>query len=64
MSFEEKSPVIQELLKKITGNPMDGKTCAICGSDKVSREDFVDGLSWKEFGISRMCQKCQDGIFE
>lgn len=38
--------------------------CVTCGSTDVRHEHFRDDLSRKEFGISRMCQKCQDSIFE
>jgi len=36
--------------------------CPICCTD-VWQEEFRDALSIKEFGISGMCQKCQDKIF-
>jgi len=32
-------------------------------SIKLKKEDFKDSLSWKEFQISSLCQKCQDKIF-
>ena len=35
-------------------------TCAICGGPATN---FRDQLSRKEFGISGMCQKCQDNFF-
>jgi hypothetical protein len=38
--------------------------CATCGSDKVRYDDFKDSLSWKEFKISHMCQKCQNEVYE
>lgn len=38
--------------------------CPWCGSNKLKREDFKDELSWKEFGISGLCQKCQTGFFK
>lgn len=37
------------------------KTCITCGD---SAESFRDTLSRKEYGISGMCQKCQDEIFD
>ena len=37
-----------------------GKGCVKCGEAAV---DFKDELSKKEFGISGLCQVCQDGIF-
>ena len=30
----------------------------------VKRVDFKDDCSWKEYNISQLCQKCQDGIFK
>jgi len=37
-----------------------GNGCVKCGESAV---DFRDELSRKEFGISGLCQGCQDGIF-
>lgn len=64
-----KSPVIEEFLdemaKSISGHARNSGKCATCENDKtLTREDFRNELSWKEFGISRMCQKCQDEIWE
>jgi hypothetical protein len=36
--------------------------CCMCHSD-VRINGFRDALSEKEFGISRMCQSCQDVAF-
>ena len=36
--------------------------CATCGHDALSTS-FRDELSWKEFTISGLCQKCQDEVF-
>jgi hypothetical protein len=36
--------------------------CPICGR-KVDVAAFRDALSLKEFGISGMCQACQDALF-
>ena len=36
-------------------------TCVCCGGDAST---FRDALSRKEFGISGMCQKCQDSVFD
>ena len=36
--------------------------CPICAF-KINKKDFRDELSRKEFEISGMCQKCQDGTF-
>lgn len=53
-----------------------GSVCPTCGCfialhDLYSRycagmlmaEPFRDALSWKEYGISGLCQNCQDTIF-
>ena len=37
-----------------------GNGCVKCGESAV---DFTAQLSRKEYGISGLCQKCQDGIF-
>ena len=37
-----------------------GGQCVKCGSHDL---EFRDELSRKEFGISGLCQTCQDGIF-
>ena len=40
--------------------------CPICCKPIVLAVDpppFRDQLSWKEFSISGMCQKCQDDVF-
>ena len=62
-----KSPAMESALENFAqtmfGRSRSGSVCVTCGSDKVSREDFRTPLDWKEFGISRMCQKCQDSIF-
>lgn len=36
--------------------------CPTCGNG-INADDFRDELSVKEFGISGMCQECQDGTF-
>ena len=36
--------------------------CATCG-ETVSANEFTAELSAREFGISGMCQSCQDGTF-
>lgn len=36
--------------------------CVYCGK-KIEMEDFRDELSVKEYGISGLCQKCQDDTF-
>ena len=36
--------------------------CPTCGK-KIRDEDFKDDLSRTEYGISGMCQSCQDSVF-
>ena len=36
--------------------------CATCGKLVDPATDFKDTLSLKEFGISKMCQVCQDDV--
>ena len=37
-----------------------GKSCVTCGKPAT---EFRDALSVKEYGISGMCQACQDSVF-
>lgn len=37
--------------------------CPFCSSDKTSREDFDDELSYREYTISGLCQRCQNMFF-
>ena len=37
--------------------------CPFCGSTETTRADFRDEISWREFKISALCQKCQDKSF-
>lgn len=39
---------------------MDNQLCVMCGGDA---NYFADELSRKEYGISGMCQECQDKTF-
>ena len=40
---------------------MDNQMCVMCGNDA---NHFTDELSRREYGISCMCQSCQDGVFK
>ena len=40
-----------------------GAQCVRCKSIAIHPADFRDALSWREFGISSFCQKCQDFTF-
>ncbi len=37
-----------------------GNTCVSCGEDA---SEFEDSVSRKEYGISGLCQTCQDEVF-
>jgi len=37
-------------------------SCAMCNTT-VRMEDFTDEISVREFGISGMCQSCQNDMF-
>lgn len=56
--------VVDQLAKSIfgrsTSEALKNKTCVNCGK-KVDK--FRDELSKKEYEISALCQKCQDGIW-
>lgn len=62
-----KSPEMEALLNKFTlatfGRSRNGSMCVACGSEKIQPKDFRTPLDYKEFTISRMCQKCIDGVF-
>ena len=63
MSYEDKAPEIQHLMQSIAPNKIHGGTCAFCPNKITGREDFNDELSWKEYQISGLCQKCQDEVW-
>jgi predicted restriction endonuclease len=41
---------------------VENNRCPICGAE-IDPNDFRDELSKKEYGISGLCQGCQDDIF-
>ena len=61
-----KHPLIEELLTAHTGRDrvecVATLTCTTCGGD-AQKVAFRDPLSYKEFTISGMCQRCQDSVF-
>jgi len=63
MKSPEMEKMLNELSKSLFGNERSNDYCVVCRSTEVKREDFRDELSWKEFRISKMCQKCQDNTF-
>jgi len=66
MKATYKGDAIEALLTAITGRSrvecIDTLTCATCGGD-AQKVAFRDPLSWKEYNLSGMCQKCQDEVF-
>ncbi len=67
--FEDKSPEMQETIERFgivafgrsTIEALKNKFCVACGQQAIT---FKDELSRTEYGISGMCQKCQDEVFE
>lgn len=62
-----RSPALEKHLDKMTlglfGRTRQDGECVACGA-KVTDADFKNALSRIEYGISHLCQKCQDGVFE
>ena len=57
----------REIIKKMNATALkriDNKRCPCCGEFILSMAEFKDALSVKEFGISGLCQICQDNVFE
>ncbi len=38
--------------------------CARCSKPVGRRYSFRDDISWREYGISALCQRCQDDLDE
>ena len=68
MKATNKAPEIEAFLSLLTNSPLTREEtieqglCASCGHD-VLNTSFRDPLSFKEFTISGLCQKCQDEVF-
>jgi len=64
MAFKDKSIAMQSLVRAAApyGKNLgqDQVACALCNKPALT---FKDELSKKEFGISGMCQDCQDAFF-
>ena len=60
MVNEIKEEMAMELYGRSLKLSQAGKQCVKCGELAV---EFNDELSRKEYGISGLCQCCQDGIF-
>ncbi len=69
MNPSNKSPEMNQLLENLSSvifkrsrlACIKGGVCVCCGKSSTS---FKDKLSEKEYSISGLCQKCQDGAFE
>lgn len=57
-----KNPEIEKFLRAMfpERERMDHNKCVFCGDNAVH---FRDEISRREFGISGMCQVCQDMVF-
>lgn len=64
----EKSPGIKRFLNclavKFFGQGREQDVCAICIKPVGGRGDFRDDLSWREYQLSKMCQDCQDELWQ
>ena len=56
--------VDEKVAKQTYGITRTAKTNCICHNKPQDRSTFTDELSFKEFGISGLCQREQDVIFE
>jgi len=58
-----KTTAIEGFLSAVIGDSrktaIEHDTCVMCGF-RVRQDDFNDELSLTEFGISGLCQTCQD----
>tara|TARA_R110000824_G_scaffold350598_2_gene537532 strand:+ start:1617 stop:1832 length:216 start_codon:yes stop_codon:yes gene_type:complete len=66
--MSNKHPIIETILEEISGiigtprsTAFSQKLCVMCNGDASS---FKNELSEKEYSLSGMCQKCQDGFFD
>mgnify|MGYP003652979608 FL=1 len=60
----KKDPSIDDMLTSVFGIDRIGSIANDkCVSCKEDATEFTDALSRKEYGISGLCQSCQDQIF-
>jgi|TARA_R100000049_G_scaffold4748_2_gene11435 hypothetical protein len=60
----KKDPSIDDMLTSVFGIDRVGSiTDDKCVSCKEDATEFTDALSEKEYGISGLCQSCQDQVF-
>lgn len=55
--------VNEALAQAIYGVARTAKTNCVCHDRPQTRETFRDEVSFKEFGISGLCQRGQDDVF-
>jgi len=55
--------VNEALAQAIYGVKRTTKTNCVCHNRPQARESFRDEVSFKEFGISGLCQRGQDDVF-
>jgi hypothetical protein len=68
MKEENKSPEMAKALDSMTksmfgrkrSTSINSRDCVSCGE---VADEFNDELSKKEYGISGLCQECQDSVF-
>ena len=58
-------PNLSKPVFEVFPNSADRVTFGVCVTcpNSIEEDDFRDDLSKKEYGISGMCQECQDDIF-
>ena len=63
--IDDKCPEIESFLTGLTGKDrreiIRADKCATCNNPEMN---FQDDLSRREYGISGMCQRCQDEVFK
>lgn len=63
----KRSPEMDDTMRSLFPdqmNDVDRSICPGCQQPVIPlRSMFKDWMSWKEFHISGMCQKCQDKLF-
>ena len=61
----EMEAVLNGLAVKLFGRTRNDTECVTCGSTKVGKPSFFsDTISWEEWKISKMCQSCQNDIWD
>jgi len=62
----DRSPQIEktlDLMSEAMGGSRSPGKCAACPREFDPKEEFSDALSRKEYGISNLCQQCQNSVF-